>query len=465
MLTRFGSHTTRTFSATTASLSPTMVVPADQTLLFTLPLELRELIYRAVLSSPLDGTELLRTCREIYLEAQKFLFERPLSFRSQSVLFHWLNRVPPEYLPQAKVLSLNIQEVDLRSLLSAPALVSHPGDPPRLLTWELYEAELERLNHALRQLPKIQRIIIRAVSGRQSFLYRECLQRFLGMLGSLYPDLVDISLEGKFHHQSLSFLSSFKKLEAFSFDGFSASSPSETAGVLAGLQRLTSLSLVSQGTMLSPGSHMHSDYTAKRQSFTGGVVNKMDNLTCFSVTETIPVSAPTLFFTPEILNSLQKHQSLRKLKVCLSQTPDHDTLTAMRSFLEHTQIRILDLDWPDLEPNAVGTFSLMPECLEELWIRAKSTADAFDIIWSIAESRKAGEVQALYELVLVRTTQMYGIISPFGNERKDSGAEGTTEYADTMCPAPNETEAINLGRAQRCLQVLGVRVSWYTEQC
>ncbi|XPS73422.1 hypothetical protein M3J09_005568 [Ascochyta lentis] len=391
-----------------------MAVPADQTLLFTLPLELRQLIYKAVLASPLHGTELLRTCREIFLEARKFLFERPLSFRSQSALFSWLGRVPHEYLPQAKVLSLNIQDVDLRSILNASAPVSHPGDPPRLLTWDLYEVELERLYHALRLLPKIQGITIHAISGRQSFLYRECVQKVLRMLSSLYPDLTDLNLVGNFHHQSLSFLSRFEKLEAFSFDGFSASSPSQTAGVLAGLQHLTSLSLVSQSTMLAPDSRTHSDYTAKRQSFTGGVINKIDNLTCFSVTEIVPVASPTLFFTPEILSSLQKHQSLRTLK--------------------------------------------------ELWIRATSAADAFDIVWSIAESRNAGDVHALYELVLVRSTRTYGIASPLANDRKDSGVEEAQETYEAMCTASDDMDAINVGRAQRYLQALGVRVSWFTEQ-
>ncbi|KAF9696981.1 hypothetical protein EKO04_004636 [Ascochyta lentis] len=441
-----------------------MAVPADQTLLFTLPLELRQLIYKAVLASPLHGTELLRTCREIFLEARKFLFERPLSFRSQSALFSWLGRVPHEYLPQAKVLSLNIQDVDLRSILNASAPVSHPGDPPRLLTWDLYEVELERLYHALRLLPKIQGITIHAISGRQSFLYRECVQKVLRMLSSLYPDLTDLNLVGNFHHQSLSFLSRFEKLEAFSFDGFSASSPSQTAGVLAGLQHLTSLSLVSQSTMLAPDSRTHSDYTAKRQSFTGGVINKIDNLTCFSVTEIVPVASPTLFFTPEILSSLQKHQSLRTLKVCLSQTPNDDTLTALEDFLEHTQIKILELDWPNLEPNAVEAFSLIPDCLQELWIRATSAADAFDIVWSIAESRNAGDVHALYELVLVRSTRTYGIASPLANDRKDSGVEEAQETYEAMCTASDDMDAINVGRAQRYLQALGVRVSWFTEQ-
>lgn len=397
--------------------------------LFTLPLELRQLVYKAVLASPCHGPELLRTCREIHSEAHEFLFQRPLSFRSQLALFDWLNRVPHKYLPQAKALSVTIQDVDLRSLLRASALVSDPGTPPRLLTWDLYEAELDRLSHALRQMSNIREITIRTTSGQQSFLYREFLHTLLSMLGSLYPGFLDLRLEGNFHHQELSFLSKFKKLQAFSFDGLSASSPTETARVLSGLHHLASLSLVSQSTMLTSDSRTHSGLTAKRQPFTGGIVSTVDSLACFSVTETVPVSAPTLFFTPEVLASLQNHRSLKTFKVCLSQAPDDDTMAALESFLERTRIETLELDWPDLDPQIFEAFSLIPEYLKWLWVRARSATDAFDIIWSIAESRNAGDLRSLSELVLVRSTPNYDIV---GHDRKDSGTGETESDYDTV---------------------------------
>ncbi|KAF2633904.1 hypothetical protein BU25DRAFT_14768 [Macroventuria anomochaeta] len=444
--------------------STTMIVPADQTPLFTLPLELRQLVYKAVLASPLHGPELLQTCQEIHLEAHKFLFARPLSFRSQEALFDWLDRVPKKYLPQVKELSLNIQDVDLRSLLKASALISHPGDPPRLLTWNIYEAELDKLFHALEQLPKVQKITIRAVSGRQSFLYREFLQKFLRLLGSLYPNLLDLGLEGNLHHQDLSFISSFTRLQAFLFDGFSASSPSDTARILSELGYLKCLSLVSQSTMLTPGSQTRSGFTAKRQSLTGGVVNRIDSLKCFSITEIIPISAPTLFFTPEVLTSLHNHQSLKVIKVCLSQAPNNETMAAFESFLENTHIKILELDWPQLDPHVLETFSLIPDGLEKLWIRARSAADAFYIIWSIAESRNAGDLHALSELNLLRSTQTYDDITPATNDRKDSGTGEVEGALNCMYPAFDDTDAINVVRARLRLQTLGVRVSWCTER-
>ncbi|KAH6616437.1 hypothetical protein C7974DRAFT_44882 [Boeremia exigua] len=431
-----------------------MTVPADQTLFFSLPLELRQLIYNSVLASPQHGPQLLRTCREIHSEAQKFLFERPLNFRSQVALFDWLDQVPHEYLSQTKELSLSIQDVDLRSLLDATALISHPGDPPRLLTWDLYEAELDKLHRGLNQLPKIQKITIRAIAGRQSFLYRDFLKKFLVLLTSLYPDLLELRLEGNLHHQDLSFLSRFSRLQALSFDGFCASSPLETAKILSGLEHLTSLSLVSQSAMLAADSHTHSTFTSRRQSLTGEVVNAMNNLKYFSVTEINPVAAPTLYFTPEVLASLQNHKGLKVIKVCLSRAPSRETMTALERFLEHTRINVLELDWPQLHFHMLETFSLIPKDLEKLWVRVRSAADAVEMIQSIAKSRGAGDLCALDELVLLRSMQTYNELTSVINDGKD---------LRSMHSRSGDTDASNIVRAQSRLQSLGVRVSWCTE--
>ncbi len=405
-----------------------MAVPAAQTPFFTLPLELRQLVYRAVLESPLHGPELLRTCREIHSEAYKLLFTRPLSFRSQVAMFDWLSQVPHEHLSQVQELSLNIQDVDLRSLLDTSALICHPGDPPRLLTWDLYEAELDKIHHALKQLPKVRNLTVRAIAGRQSFLYRDFLSRFLVLLCSLYPGLSDIHLEGNLHYQSLSFLTGFTRLQAISFDGFSASSPTDMAKILSGLDHLTDLSLVSRSTMLTPDSHTYSNFTTKQRSLTGQVVNTIDNLQYLSVTEIIPASAPALFFTPEVLTSLHNHQGLKVIKVCLSQAPGDQTMNALESFLVNTHVKVLELDWPQLDPNVLKKFSLIPDSLEKLWVRAKSAADAFEIIWSLADSRDAGDLDHLKELTLLRSTRMYDEIK----DRKDSGTGGVDESQESV---------------------------------
>lgn len=420
MLTHYGSQHFKTNCIVVLRTLPASM-PAGRSPFFGLPLELRQLIYNAVLASPMHGPELLQTCREIHSEAYKVLFSRPLSFRSQVALFNWLDQVPHKYLSQVRELSLNVQDVDLRPLLKTPVLTNHPGDPPRLLTWDLYEAELDRLYNALELLPGIQKLVIRAVPGRQSFLYREFLRIFLSALSSLCPGLSDIQLEGNLHHQSLSFLSGFAKLQGLSFDGFSASSPFEVGNILSGMQNLTSLSLSSQSDLLSPASYAHSNFTTRTQSLTGRALDVVNRLTCFSITEMIPKSAPMLFFTPDILTALHNHRGLKIIKVCLSQAPNDDTMDVLKEFLENSHIKVLELDWPQLDPHVLETFSLIRESLEELCVRASSATAAFEIIWSVAESRDAGNVSALGELILLRSTKTYDEITPITNDRKDSG--------------------------------------------
>jgi hypothetical protein len=458
-----------------------MVSAVDQTILFTLPIELRQLIYKQVLASPLHGTELLATCRDIYMEAHEILFERPLEFRGQSVLFNWLDTVPHKPLSQTKELSITIQEADLSSLLVVPALIHHPSDPPRLLTWELYETELQKLYSALGHLPRIEAITIRTIVGRQSFLYRKFLRKFLALATLRYPHLLAITLEGNFHHQDLTFLSGFKYLQGLSFDGVSASSPMETVQILSGLKHFTSLSIVSQNTMLAPKSHSRYTYNSKSQSLIGGAVSTIDQLKAFLVTEVMPVSAPSLFLTSKFLTPLCNHQGLNDFRVCLSQAPSNETVLALEDFLGTTRIRVLSLDWPHLDSDVLKTFSLISECLKILWIRATSATDAFEIIWHIAENRDAGNYHALTELVILRSSQSYNDIAHM-NDRKDSGA-GSAQcgdnkvshlYKDLLCRAPeansipqadseSETDTYDVVRAQFRLSALGTRVSWCTE--
>jgi hypothetical protein len=228
------------------------------------------------------------------------------------------------------------------------------------------------------------------------------------LLGSLYPNLQDLRLEGNLHHQDLKFLSRLDQLQSFSFDGFSSSSPTETANVLASLENLTKLSLVSHSAMLTPENHLHSYFTANRPSLTGDVVRTINKLASFSVTERTPEFSPTLFFTPEVLASLHHHKALNSLSVSLSQAPDNEVLLSLEEFLETSSIEELELDWPDLDPLVLETYTLLPDCLKVLWVRAASAADAFEILWSVVESRGEGDFGALTKIVLVRSRSKYG---------------------------------------------------------
>ncbi|KAF2799582.1 hypothetical protein K505DRAFT_370891 [Melanomma pulvis-pyrius CBS 109.77] len=449
--------------------------------ILALPLELRELIYKEVLSNPSQGPQLLQSCHEIYAEGNKFLFQRPILFRGQIALYHWLDQVPETHLHHVTEITLELQNVDMRPLLSPIASTASTSSTSKLLTWELHELELDRLDQALRRLQNIKTFTIRALPERQSFLYREFLAKVLESLGSLYPNLSSLSLQGNLHHQSLSFLSSLQELSSLSFDGFSSSSPVETASILSNLTHLTNLSLVCQHTLLTPTTHMHSSFTSKRQSLTTPVFLAMRQLASLSLNETMhPATTTSLFFTPEVLTPLRDHTSLNSLSIRLSHAPNTETLEAFEDFLEHAlAIHRLELDWPGLEPEVLETYALLSETVRDVWMRCEGLEMAFDVLYLIMESREAGGLKGLERVVLMRgawSEVVGGIVGGTEDEdddvneehegvedkdEGDEGSEGDTDLDDDS--TLGETDEINVARVKRSLNALGVQVSWCTE--
>lgn len=375
--------------------------------LFALPLELREIIYKKVLLLGAEGLRLLLVCREIYLEAHKFLFQRRLVFRSQSALCGWLRMVPQEHLQHVVEIVLELQDVDLTPLLAPSASLSASSSERTnsLRTWELYEKEIERLTRAFEALRNVNIFTLRALSGRQTYLYDHFLSKFLLLLGSVYPTLGELSLEGNLHNQDLSFLRRMKELKSFSFDGFSASEASETTEILSGLQ-LTNISLVSHHAALTPTHHRRSNFTTKVRSFDSSVLRSINQLAAFSVSENIPATSPAVFFTSEILGSLHNHQTLSSLSIFLSHTPDNETLDALEDFLDKAlSIQRLELDWPGLDPNILEEYALLPSSLRCFWVRSTNMANAFSLLWSIHKSKETGDAPELRKVVLVRSSQ------------------------------------------------------------
>jgi hypothetical protein len=404
---------------------------------FGLPLELREEIYKTVLVSTNQGSEILKTCHEIRKEAQKFLYQKPLIFRSQERLHTWIRQTPRELLAHVSEITLHVQDVDLKPILSQPSTSSDFAPSSHLSTSGLYRAEVNRITVSLGSIPKLKALTIRALSVQSSFLYRGLLAQILDALSTSCPYLLSLCLGGNFHHQELSFLSSLKQLESFSFDGFSASSPAETVKVLANLHNLRNLSLASEHALLTPTNGVHSGFTAKRQSFTGEVVRTIRQLASFSVTEQIPIMSPTLFFTSEILASLHNHSTLKSLSIHLLYTPDRAILASLEDFLEKTSIDTLELDWPDLEPDTLEQYRLLTGSLKVLWVRAKNMANAFETLWSIVECREEGDLFQLRKVILLRSTTYFSDMQMEALERKDSHTEttdlGTYNVSRNLC--------------------------------
>lgn len=432
---------------------PTMPETNKVSPFFGLPLELREEIYKTVLSSPNQGSDMLRTCHEIQGEAQKFLYQKPLIFRSQGSLYTWIEQAPHELLTHVSEISLHVQDVDLKSILSNSSTSPQLVPPSQLSTSELYRSEVGRITESLKAVPKLKTITIQALSIQSSFLYRGFLTQVLEALGTSCPNLLKLCLKGSFHHQELHFLTALKQLESLAFDGFSGSSPAATVDVLASLNNLRNLSLVSEHALLTPTLGVHSGFPARRQSFTGEVIRTIRQLASFSVMEQVPMTSPTLFFISEVLGSLHDHKTLKSLSIQLSHTPDTETLSSLEDFLERASIEHLELDWPDLEPGILEQYRLLSGSINVLWVRAKSMADAFEILWSIVESRVEGDLSHLGKVVLVRSTRCLSDVQNEATDNWDTHAQMSD--LDTCNVSVNPYRVSPLRRANEAFDQIG----------
>jgi hypothetical protein len=391
-------------------------------LFFDLPLELREDIYKNALST--SGPKVLQTCREMYAEARKFLYQRPLNFRNQAALYTWIEKTPQDLLAHVFDIALHIEEVNLKPILDLRSTSLQHRSRPSLLTLESYRAEVDNINKALRKVPNIKTLTFRTLPGRPSYFYREFVDRILTMSSTVYPNLKDLRLEGNFHHHELGFISNFQSLKSLSSDGFYSSSPAAAANILTSLQHLVSLSLISQQSPSGIGYVWQHSFTGNGQSLTGAVALRLGRLAPSSIAERVLPCTPSFFIAPDVLTSLHNHQTLKSLSMNLLQPPSASILDSLESFLRSNSIERLELVWPDLDPFVLERYLLLNESLRVVWVRARSEADAFEILWSLVERREAGELCGLRNIVLMRSIEMCRdslSASTSCGERKDSG--------------------------------------------
>lgn len=395
---------------------------------FALPLELRELIYNEVLSNACHGPQILRVCRNIYSEARKFLYLRPIVFRSQSNLHQWLGERSKDVLQSVREFQLELQDVDLTPVLAPDSFDSQTKGSTNLRTWDIYEKELDALDISLKTLSNAKTVTIRAPIGRQTHLYDDFLAKVLQMLGLHFTSLQNLTLEGNTHNQSLKFLEKLGALTAFSFDGFSASNSAETVATLSHIN-LNSISIVTQPTMLTPTEGRHSKFSLTLPTFDGSVLCTVKQLSSVMIAERVPASAlSALYFNSDILGSLQNHKTLSTLSLRLSQTPNEDARYALSELLrKNSSVQKLDLDWPHLDTSIL---EVLTNHLKSLWIRATDLMMASNILHAIHKSKELGDVQQLRRVVLIR----YNRIALHAREEDDSEDEKVSHSVHVLSP-------------------------------
>lgn len=422
------------------------MVEAGPSRLFALPLELREEVYKSALASPIHGSALLQTCQEIRAEARKFLYQRPLRFRSQEQWFMWMDQTSTGLLGNVSEIALHIQDVNLRPILE-PSIHRSLRQSPRLLTAELYQEQANKFQQGLMRLPNLKTLTICTPSGRPSHLYCEMMTQILDSIGPFCPQLRQLRLDGNFRHHTLNFLSTLRNLESLTLEGTSASTPESTAVVLSTIPHLTSLSLILNGAPLSSDPRQHHACSTQRYSCNGETLRKVQRLDLLALTETGQLPPSRACLTTNALDALHNHSTLRHLCLRLSYTPDLTIFTSMTKFLEFTSIEHLELDWPNLQAPQLEKNGLLARTLEEFWVRTETLSDAVEILRVVAASGQ-DRCPNLRKVVLVRSAQLCYEIRRGG----DGVPANTTDQDGTQ-----------LALAMQSLRDVGIHVAWYTE--
>lgn len=416
--------------------------------LFTLPLELREEVYRNALCSSAYGTSILRTCREIHTEACKFLYQRPLRFRNQDAWFAWLNQVPAELLGHVSEIALHVQDIDLKPILERN--ISKPlRQSPRLQTAELYQQNVDMVKQGLLLLPHLNILTISAPSSRPSHLYCELMTQILDSIGFLCPQLTQLRLEGNFRHHTLNFLSNIANLNSLALEGSTQSTPESTAKILSTIPHLASLSLISNCVPLSSDPRQHRACTTQRYSFSGETLRKVQKLDLLSLTENGLLPPPRACLTTNALDALHDHTTLKSLCIRLANTPDTTIFTSMTKFLKRTPIEHLELDWPNLQALELERYHLLASSLRVLWIRIGSVSSAIEILRFLAQCLRE-RCSQLQQVVLVRSRQLF--------------TEMPRHLVGSAQLAKDDEIGTDLSCTRQRLRIMGIHVAWYTEE-
>lgn len=184
------------------SRSPSAAETEQPCYFLQLPPEMRLAIYEAALLDHSDSDEssystdededlsLLQMCRQVNMEAQPVLYQRPKSFTSQAKLFSWIGRSQRSNLERVRTLKLQLTDVNLSGLL----LQQTSSRRKHTTAWSLYQAELEKLEEALRSMLNLSSLTIIPPKESGSMLLKGFYRAFLASIPSRCPKLRKLEL-------------------------------------------------------------------------------------------------------------------------------------------------------------------------------------------------------------------------------------------------------------------------------
>ncbi|KAI9751252.1 MAG: Pre-mRNA-splicing factor slt11 [Chaenotheca gracillima] len=263
--------------------------PTSALSFFIFPREIREQIYNYVLcESPCKNVQLLRTCKQIASESQRFLFRRPLTFWSQSQLSQWIQEVDPRHLQQVSCVQIKIDNPVSHESIERLCL-TETDDASLSPLAQLFKEEDKRIGKIFDQIPDIRDMtLLRSKRDSPYCIWQNMYYSFSLELGQRYPNLRRLAFH--VHKVSLNSLAGLKSLRSFRFTGFSTSTPQETLKVLSSLGHLEELEIVGIPHRINA----EPSGQALVRSFTPEVLRGLRPLKSFKICETY-----TLYTEPE----------------------------------------------------------------------------------------------------------------------------------------------------------------------
>ncbi|TKA65898.1 hypothetical protein B0A49_09933 [Cryomyces minteri] len=363
----------------------------------TLPLELREQVYRDVILTSDSNVQILRGCRQIHAEAQQFVFKRPLAFDSQTELCQWLNRVDKRYLRHIDTLRFSVVEIDLSPLLET----SYYSPSTRLHWWDLYEMEAKELSAALQSLSNVRDLTISLPGSVDSRLVRDFYHALLDNLAHIFPKLEHLTLPGG--QRSLEFVEPMRCLHSLRFNGYTDSRPIEPANVLSRMPHLTELQLFGPPYDMVDERFRGDKRPQGAQPLSPEVLHHIRPLTSFAIfEEDRPWLEKPVYFNPPFLQALRSAHitSLKKLCISLDWTPDQDAQDLLFALLSDSVVRDLTICWPGLDPSFL---LCLPASLETLRTSVSGALDAYSLVCWVSHRKTDLAVLEEIELMADRT--------------------------------------------------------------
>ncbi|KAI9826135.1 MAG: hypothetical protein M1832_000584 [Thelocarpon impressellum] len=318
--------------------------PAQTSCLLKVPVEIRLHIYEEVLCvGPWlkRNISLLSVCRQVFGEAQPYLFRRRLPFEDQSDLDKWLQATAVEDLPLVRQIETGFDVIEGLADLGPGA-----ADVPLSLVREIElwrKAHAVRFREALRRLPGLQDLTIRDHAGKVA-LAESSPGACLTAAGAVCSHLQKLSFS--FEDVSLEFLSSMPRLRSLSFQGFSYTSPEDTLTILRGLPQLDELCLT--GPPMDLNWKQRTGFEGRRviQSITPEVIRGLRPLRALSIFQAMATGmsgGQDSFFQPDVLLAVHSSHiaSLRRLCISAAIPATRETVDALSTLLSKSSLRRL----------------------------------------------------------------------------------------------------------------------------